>query len=300
MADWYYRNLIPGQMQIGNIVMGRGTNIIIEGVNHNPHDVNNQDYQVSRADEIRFGFDQFKPTTTELTLSVLHNRLLEGFEGTIPNFWHSNPTIEDLAREWRGDGVRQVWGQMKPLYVRSKYDEKHKVVYGRPGQFAYTADDMYNHGEVVHVTAEFRRGDTLAYSLDQYAITLDQSDLSKQIIGTGGTGPSWLRVFLAGPIDHPILTFTNMFLSPSPVVIDLDYNVAADEIVEINAEPWSRRVVNNDDPSLNLAAKLIGATPFLDKLRFDFNSVVDVTLAGTGITSATAALILWRDSYQVI
>lgn len=296
----YYKNLVPGQWQIGDIVMGYGTNIRVVSVDVKAYDVNAQDYQVARSDENRFGMDSFKPTTIELTLSVLQNRLLAGNEDLIPNFWHSMPSIHDLSREWRGDGVRQIWGQMKPLYMCSKLDQTEKIIYGRPGQFTYVADDEFNGGEVMNCVAEFRRADTFAYSIYQNAVSIKTDDLTKTITAPNSQGPNWLKIFIAGPVDHPILTFTNMFMSPTDVVMDLDYNIAADEIVEINAEPWSRRVVNNGDPPINLASNLIGSTPYLDKLKFNFDSSVDITFAGSGMTGATEALVMWRDVYTVI
>ena len=296
----YYRNLVPGQWQIGDIVMGFGTNIKVETVDEKPYDVNAQDYQVARSDEVQFGFDQFKPTTIELTVQVQHNKLLPMFAGTIPNFWHSMPTIHDLAREWRFDEGRGIWGQMKPLYVCSKLDETEKIVFGRPGQFGITADDKYSNGEIVHALLEFRRGDTFSYGIFENAVSLTQADPNATINGTGGQGPSWLRVLLEGPITHPIITFTTMFGLTPTIVIDLNYTIAAGEIVEISGYPWSRRIVNNANPPVALPAHLIGDTPYLDKLRFNFDSDVGITLAGSGMTGATEALVLWRDSYTVI
>jgi len=296
----YYKNLVPGQWQIGDIVMGRGTNIQVLTVDVKAYDINAQDYQVARADETRFGQDSFKPTTIELGMIVLHDYLLPGYEGSIPNFWHSQPTIQDLQREWRFDEGRNITGQMKPLFVNSKLDEVPKVIMGRPGQFTYTYDDMFDKGEVCQVTAEFRRGDTFAYGLPLNTVLLNQADPTATISGTAGEGPSWLITKILGPVNHPVLTFENLYNTTAPIVIDLDYNIAADEIVEINGEPWSRRVVNNEDPPLSLPAKLIGDTPYLDKLRFNFNASVNIELTGTGMNSDTLVAVQFRDTYQLI
>ena len=77
-----YNNLIPGQYQIDNYVIGKGTNVIVEQFDAKPYDVNAQDYQLPRSDEIRFGFDQLKPTTVEIQMQVIYNRLLEPFTDT--------------------------------------------------------------------------------------------------------------------------------------------------------------------------------------------------------------------------
>lgn len=297
---WYYKNLVAGQWQLGNLVLGRGTNILVETADVAPYDINAQDYQVARSDEKNFGFDSFAPTTIQIQFQILNNRLLPGWEGLIPNFWHSMPTVEDLAFEWRGDDVRNRWGQMKPIYHRSRLDNIEKVIFGRPGQFTYTWDDEYNRGEVVKALGEFRRGDTLAYGIRENAIVLNQANPEAVINGTAGKAPSWMRLLIEGPINHPVITLTNLFRQTTPVVVDLDYNIPAGMIVEISGYPWSRRVVNNANPPVALPRNLVGESPYLDKLRFDFNSVVEVSYTGTAQTADTQVAVLFRDGYQVI
>lgn len=300
MPTTYYRNLVPGQWQIGDIVMGRGTNILVESVNVNPYDIDAQDYQRARADEISFGKDSWKPTTIEFTFEVMHNYMLPGYEYLKPNFWHSTPTIADLKREWRADEVRKIWNQMKPIYMCSKYDGLPKVILGRTGQFGETQDDMFDGGEVVKVTAEFRRADTYAYGISVNAVALNQSDMDVTIDGTNGEGPSWIKLLLRGPLNHPIITFTNLHDTTGNIVIDFDYNIPAGKVVEINGEPWARRVVSNDNPPLSLPRKLIGDTPYLDKLCFDFNKEIGISFTASGMNSDSEILATWRDSYQVL
>lgn len=264
----YYKNLQPGQWQIGNTVMGHGTNIKVESADIKPYDVDAQDYQVARSDEMRFGFDHFKPTTIELTLQVLHNRLLPSWEGTIPNFWHNMPTINDLAREWRGDDVRNTWGQMKPLYVCSKLDEIPKVIYGRTGQFGYTFDDGYNNGEVVKAIAEFRRADTLAYGVEENSLELNIGAAPVYLTRTGGDGPdAWLRVLLYGPITNPIVTIGEQQL-------EMAISVPTGVVVEVSSYPWQRRAVDSD--RVNVAAGIVGKTQYLDQLKIPYKVPIPV------------------------
>ena len=297
MPTTYFRNLVPGQWQIGDIVMGPGTNIRVETINNNPYDIDKQDYQRARADEINFGKDSWKPTSLEFTFEVLHNRMLPGYESTKPNFWHNMYSITDLKREWRSDEVRKVWGQLKPIYVCSKYDEIQKVILGRTGQFGETQDDLYNNGEVVKVIAEFRRADTYAYSIGYNSVTLTAGAPVQHIFGTNGEGPSWLRLLLQGPMNHPIINFANLHDTDSDIQINLNYNIPSGKIVEINGEPWARRVVDNSDPPLSLSSKLIGDTPYLDKLAIDFDGTT--TISGSSLGSGQIQVV-WRDSYQVI
>lgn len=296
----YYKNLVKGQWQIGDLVFGRGTNIKVNTAEIAGPDVNAGDYQIARADEKQFGFDQLTPTTIQFEMNVLNNYLLPGWETYIPNFWHSMPTVEDFAAEWSGDDVRNRWGAMKPLYHRSRLDNIEKIIFGRPGQFVYNWNDEFGNGEVVNVTAEFRRGDTLAYGIVEKVAVLNQATPNIVINGHSGKAPTWLRILLRGPINHPIVTLTNMYRQDAPIVVDLDYNIPAGMVVEISGYPWSRRVVNSSDPPVALPRQLIGESPYLDKLRFDFNANVGITLAGSAMTGATEAQVRFRDAYRVI
>lgn len=296
----YYRNLIPGQWQVGDIVMGRGTNIRMTSIDVKPYDIQQQDYQQARADVKQFGNDQHTPTTIEMTVQVLNNKLLPGYQHLIPNFWHSQPTVSDLQREWRFDEGRHIWGQMKPLFHRSRLDDRHKVIFGRPGQFTYTFDDTFGSGEVVNCLMEFRRGDTMSYSVGEKFTILDQSHPSAVINGTGGDAPSWMRLLIRGPANHPVVTLENMYKQDEPVIIDFDYNIPAGMVVEISGYPWSKRVVNNAPQPLSMGEYLIGDSPYLDRLQFDFNAVVQASVAAGNTSSETAISILWRESYQVI
>src|SRR6185295_12738104 len=103
------KNLVAGQYQLGDLIFGRGTTVRVETFDIKPYDVNAQDFQLARADEISFGWDQLKPTTIEITLHILNNRLLPEFEGTIPNFWEEMPTVLDFQLEWRSDDTRYDW-----------------------------------------------------------------------------------------------------------------------------------------------------------------------------------------------
>ena len=70
------RNLEPGQYQIGDFVFGFGTLFNVEDFDIGGYEVNNQDFQVTASDEIRFGKDSFKPLPIQLIVNARENRLL--------------------------------------------------------------------------------------------------------------------------------------------------------------------------------------------------------------------------------
>lgn len=290
------RNLISGQYQIGDLVFGRGTTVPVEVFDPKPYDINAQDTQLSRNDEVYFGVDQLKPTTIEITFHVRYNWLLPHYVGLIPNFWSEMPTVADFAREWKADEIRQIPNQVKPLYKCGR-DGITKIIFGRPGQF--TPADNPDFTEAVQCLGEFRRLDTFGYSLNETGFVLTQAAPNGTINGTQGNAPSWFRVLMTGPINHPIFTFTNTY-QRGDITIDFNYNVAVGEVVEISSYPWQRRIVNAATPPLNLARKLIGDSPYLDRMRFANNASMAVTMAGAGMTGATKAVVLWHDAYQVV
>lgn len=289
------RNLVAGQYQFGDLVFGRGTTVNVETFDEKPYDINVQDIQLSRNDEMYPGQDQLKPTTIELTFHVRYNWILPHYEGLLPNFWEEMPTVEDFAREWKSDEIRGVPGQAKPLYVCGR-DGMTRMVFGRGGEF--NAAENADFTEAIECQAVFRRMDTFAYDIVENAVALDQTHLIRTVNGTGGNGPSWFRLLLFGPMNHPVFTVDNAYNQPGPITIDFDYNVAADEVVEISGYPWQRRVVNNADPPLSLPRKLIGGSPYLDRMRFDHRANLTVTMAATGLTAASQAQIRWHDAYQ--
>lgn len=86
-----------------------------------------------------------------------------------------------------------------------------------------------------------------------------------------GDAPSWMRFLLIGPMIHPIIQLGD-------ITIELDFELEIGDIVEISSYPWQRRVIHvNSGVSLN--GKLI--TPYLDKLKFDIDSVIDLSWDAT-------------------
>lgn len=160
--------LNKGQYQLSGLTFGAGTNIIVTQFDIQPYDLNVQDYQVTRSDSIRFGYDSFKPTSINIAMEVIYNWKLPPFSnGT---FWQDKPTVESLASVWRGDTVRSDWGAILPLYFCGRSGIT-KMILGRPGQFTF--EKPSHNSTIVKCMGQFRRADTVIYS----AVT-DSSQLS--------------------------------------------------------------------------------------------------------------------------
>jgi hypothetical protein len=286
-------NLIPGQYQIDNLVMGRGTTVPVDTFDEKPYDINAQDFQMSRQDEMNFGQDQLKPTTFEIKFAVRYNWLLPPYASLIPNFWAEMPTISDFKRAWRADEVRAFAGQVKPFYLMDR-NGIHKQIFGRPGNFTHAENTNYT--EAVECTAEFRRLDTFSYSVTETAMQMTQAAPTVSVLGHDGDAPAWFRLLIHGPIINPHFAITNTYLR-GDIELQMNYTIGPTEVVEITSYPWQRRIVNAI--GTNLASKLVGQQPYLDRLRFANDATVGITMTGTSLSGATKALVLWHDAYQV-
>lgn len=257
--------LLPFQYQLGNVVFGKDTQIPVSKVDIQPANVNNQDFQIVRTDENRFGIDTLVPGTIVFTMAVLNNFLLDNFE-TPPEaaesllFQSSNTLLGSLMNEWKANEIRSFWGAMKPLFYCDKDNNIHRI-YGRPGKFVYDPTTMRH--DWINVQAEFRRTDTLSHdNIETWAELTWKADPVYAIYPNNSD--AWLRILLYGPIDTPTITIGTS-------QITLDYEIAEGEVVEISSYPWTRRVISSD--GTNLRAKLTGPQ-YLDELKMQQKSLV--------------------------
>lgn len=102
-----------------------------------------------------------------------------------------------------------------------------------------------------------------------------------------GTSPSWVRIVIYGPANHPIIDFGGLS-------VGLNTNIASGKWVEINSYPTSRRIINSD--GLSLAAYLDGAVT-LDQLQLPVNTPVEISWTATGMDGNSNMILYWRDAY---
>jgi hypothetical protein len=261
-----YKNLVSGQYQIGELVMGRGTTILVNEFDAQAYDINAQDYQVGMSDEIRFGQDQFKPTTIQMKMSVLYNELLDIFKSDNPNFWKDQPRIEHLAATWRADYARKRPGEMVPFYICGKNGEE-RIVFGRPGQFSASKLSSSLQGQSVECVAEFRRADIFSYSIEEKTAYINKNDKPTEIVRTEGDAPSWMRLIAVGPMTNPVFNIGES-------EVRLNYTLKKDDMLEISSYPWQRRMI--DSNRVNLASYATGIMPYLDRLMIPANSTTAV------------------------
>lgn len=285
------KNLKPGQYQIGDLVFGRGTLYPVSSVEIQAYNINAKDSQVIQSDEIRFGQDNFVPAPIVFEIGVDDNYALPNMEGltgrSLPGIDANKYALHALAKEWRGDDVKGSPGQTKPLYCCER-DGRVLMIYGRPRKFQHSKRSR--HSQFFTVTAEFMRGDTLAYDADEQIISLTEAEDISYVTRASdpGDAPAWFRVLCYGPLDHPVITIGMQ-------QIELDYNIAEGEIVEISSYPWMRRAISSN--GLNLSARLIGETQYLDRLRLP--AKLDIPVRWTSNDLNTWAPLLDSDDWVV-
>lgn len=102
-----------------------------------------------------------------------------------------------------------------------------------------------------------------------------------------GTAPSWIRIVITGPADHPIIDLGGLS-------VGLNTSIPAGKSVEINSYPTSRRIVNSD--GLSLAAYLDG-TVTLDMLKLPVNVPIEISWTATNMDANSNMTLFWRDAY---
>lgn len=248
----------PGQFQIGNLVFGKGTRYKVENIEIQPYEVAPQDFQISQSDEIRFGRDSLKPASIIFTMSTLVNREIANMRSLIGggpvNYSSELDLLPTLQQEWRGDDVRKTWGQLKYLRYCDRNGNIRRI-YGRPRKFQYSA--LRERDDYINITAEFKCADTLAYDDTETFTEVLIGAAPVSVTRVAGSAYCWYRILIYGPATSPTVTVGTQ-------QITLDYDILANDVVEISSYPWQRRAINS--AGLNLSAKLSGDTEYLDQM----------------------------------
>ena len=267
-------NLIPGQYQFGDLVMGKGTPYKITAFDINPYGVAVQDYQLPLSDENNFGLDTQTPGPINLTINVIQNRWLENMPPPEPGATLISGSLSDLQREWRADDVRSRWGEMKPLYYCGN-DGIIKAIYGRPGKFQYPKGN--ERSEVLECTGEFRRADNFSHVYRETVVEL-QGGAAPVWIKSEGDAAAFGRIYMVGPLSNPIVSIGDQ-------TYQLQLSLASGEAAEVSGYPWRRRAVNSN--GINIRANLDGK---LDKLKIPSHTYIPVRWTSDNINTIIPSL----------
>lgn len=283
------KNLTKFQWQIGDLVMGPGTQYTVMPPKIGSYNVQNQDSQIPLSDTALFGQDTFQGGTLTFTIGVKDNAPMRYIPNSLPAdlVTKASKLLGVLQAEWKADDIKQQFGAAKALIHCDGYGVV-KQIWGRPRKFEYTPKTQNSQWRSVN--AEFQRLDTLCHA-DVETLASLTVDADPAFYSTGGDAPAWFRVLLIGPQTHPIVNIGN-----NEIEVGLD--ILAGVTVEVSSYPWSRRVI--DSAGVNWRNKLIGATKYLDQLRLPAASPLAMTWTATNTSPDSQCLVLWRDAYQTI
>lgn len=279
-------NLLPGQYEIDGLIFGKGTPYKVSSFDIQPYGVQAGDFQVPLQDEMKFSKDQHTPGPINITFQLMQNRWIrEPVNGASL----ISADAGRLQRVWRGDDVRYVWGEMQALYFGGN-DGSQKMILGRTDKFQYPRFNEQTEG--YECVASFRRVDSFAYGITRWVRNIPVNS-GQQFVTNGhlGDAPSWMIIHLQGPMTDP-------HIEVGGFEFDIDWTIPAGKILEISSYPWARRCVDSD--GINRRETLIGATPYLDRLRFKHDELLLATITANGTNGNTAATVSFYDSYQVI
>ena len=246
--------------QLEDNTKGAERAFIVKNIAIQPYNVNSQDFQLVRSDEVRFGIDTLAPSTIIFDLSVLNNYALENMESLTGQsisdslLGSSRSLLSALADEWKAVDTRKSWGAMEPLLFCDK-DGVTRQIYGRPGKFTHAVSKRGQ--QWIDVQAEFRRADTYAYSDVENAVEIVRGD-NPFWFTQDGDAPAWFRILFYGPVDTPTMTIGGQQFW-------VDTTIDSSTVLEISSYPWARRII--DSEGVNHRTKLRGATQYLDELR---------------------------------
>lgn len=274
--------LQEGQYQIGSLVFGQGTMYQCLGVELTGYTSQVGDVPIPDSDEIRFRKDFFQPSSIQFSLGVLDNYALVG-GATITD---GDSLLEALHKEWRADEIRKIWGYTKPLiYCRNEVTRR---VYGRPRDFSSSA--RRKRPGWYDVVMTYQRADTVVYD-DETNGVLDIANgaAPTPLVRGDGLGPTWMEIYITGPGVNPTVKV-------GPYTIELNYTLAALEVVQINSYPWERRAISSNGQ--NISAKMIGNSPYLNELSIPPGASYNVELDfASGATGASQLDVLWREAW---
>lgn len=280
-----------GQWQLGSYIFGRGTRTIVSSLEQTGYTISAGDSQQPRSDEVRFRKDYFQPGQLQFTLSIMDNyifRELWDWPFSPPIITRADEYLEQLQKEWRSDEMRQLWGYVKPLTYQ--HAGQTRLVYGRPRDMA-AAPRKDNPGWY-NCVATFQRADTFTYAEALNGVTA-KPGAPATLNRLDGSAPTWMSIFLTGPINNAVITV-------GPYVLTLSHNLPAGKVIQISSWPWERRAISSEGAGINIATKLVAESPYLDKLILPAFSSYPVSVAGGATTAATSCVVQWREAYHAL
>lgn len=258
-------------------------------------EITSQDQPMPGADGVMVGRDTHAGRTVVFELGVNRNSEADALAA------HA-----ELARAWRGDGVRTTPGKVAELYVRRA--GRQRVVYGRPRKFATALHMNYQSG-YSGATAEFACVDGLFYDAVESSVTVSLVPppagglvaplvaplatvpvvVRPGLVTTGGLVATWPVITIRGPVTSPVVRMTGLF------TLAFNTTLAYDQTLTIDTRPWARTVLRNDGATF--AGRLTKTSTPLSATRIPPQTSTELVFSGVDLTGTSTVTVAWRDAY---
>lgn len=213
---------------------------------------------------------------------------------------------QEFQRAWRADSIRSTPGAVAQL--RTIYDGRERVVYGRPRRMSLNYDDT-TVNKYVGIVADFACTDDLFYGTDEQGVGFGiapslgggllaplAAPLSTTMTSDRSQGfavysemPVWPVIRINGPILNP-----EVVIGPE-VRISARLDLGRDEWVEIDTRPWRRSALRNG--TANVSGAIRGTR--LAKASLPSGNY-DVGLKGTDPTGTASVQLNWSSTYSAL
>lgn len=294
-------DLLPGQIAIGDIIMGEATDYTVTDIDDGGKpDATLGDKEKPREDGIYFGRDRLNGRLITLEVSV-----------DTDDETAARAAYAALTAAWNPEDLRRFPSQVTALRIRSG-QAPTKVVYGRPRRCSPTNLKLLAVGRV-DLVLDFRCADHLFYSdvefnnsvsivpsisgylvppIEPPLITINSTETSTQIVVEGDEGTlSWIVSEIEGPIINPEIEVPNQWR------VRFDTELIEEQILRIDPQPWSRGIYLNDLP---VSSGIITTdSPRLSSLRLPPGSHT-VVIRGLDPTGTALLKNFWRNAYIVL
>ena len=290
--------LLDWQVSLNSLVMGAGTPYHVIAFDPGKPDVRAADVDMPGADGIRFGRDYLGGTLVTLEILIDGN----GDPGTALD------SLSALRKAWNSSATRFSPGAVDVLTYQMP-GHGNRRIYGRPrGQLSVSGLDNVGVG-VITTVGDFQALDHLAYGQDRSAhvplvpasaggvafplsfpFAFVGSSERLGVINVNGDYPSWLAIYVFGPIAQPVVECVNRWR------IELNTTLAYDQSLTISPEPWKRTVLRND--GANLAGAFSARSPRLSRLQVPPGEH-QVWLRGTDPTGTAYMQLRWSDTFAI-
>jgi hypothetical protein len=219
-------------------------------------------------------------------------------------------TLSAITTAWRALHIRRTPGAM--LAIRYQLDGRARRIYGRPGKFEGSPNNLILSG-FVPIVCDFQAVDGYVYDDIGSSAILVVGESDAGAGGGGFTFPLTFPIQTQAPTEQqsqiyvggdaptsPVVRFngpiTNPRLETDEWALSLNYDIPAGQYIEVDTRPWNIRVMLNGDTPIPGA---IGRRQKLYDMKLQ-PGALDMRFIGSSSSGTATCEIRWHNAYNSI